>query len=36
VLWDLTRAIYPEEDEVNERSLLELGVEILEAGDLPG
>lgn len=36
VLWDLTRAIYPEEDQANERSLRELGVEILEAGDLPG
>jgi len=36
VLWDLTRAIYPDEDEENERSLRELGVEILEAGDLPG
>jgi nicotinamidase/pyrazinamidase len=35
VLWDLTRAIYPEADEENERSLRELGVEILEAGDLP-
>lgn len=35
VLWDLTRAIYPETDEENERSLRGLGVEILEAGDLP-
>lgn len=34
VLWDLTRSIYPEEDEKNERSLRELGVEILEARDL--
>lgn len=36
VLWDLTRAIYPEADEENERSLRESGVEILEAGALPG
>ncbi len=36
VLWDLTRAIYPETDEENERSLHELGVVILESGDLPG
>lgn len=36
VLWDLTRAIYPETDEENERSLRGLGVEILEAGALPG
>jgi nicotinamidase/pyrazinamidase len=36
VLWDLTRAIYPEEDQPNERSLRELEVEILESGDLPG
>lgn len=35
VLWDLTRAIYPEEDAENERSLRELGVEILESDDLP-
>ena len=35
VLWDLTRAIYPEKDEENERSLRALGVEILESGDLP-
>lgn len=34
VLWDLTRAIYPEEDAKNERSLRELGVEILDSGDL--
>ena len=34
VLWDLTRAIYGGEDERNERSLREMGVEILEAGDL--
>jgi len=36
VLWDLTRAIYPDEDERNERSLGELGVEILRSGDLSG
>ena len=36
VVWDLTRAIYPEADKENERSLRELGVEILESGDLPG
>ena len=35
VLWDLTRAIYPEADAENERSLRELGVEILEVADLP-
>ncbi len=29
VLWDLTRAIYPEEDDKNERSLRELAVDIL-------
>lgn len=34
VLWDLTRAIYPEQDGENERSLRELGVEILELADL--
>lgn len=36
VLWGLTRAIYPEKDEENERSLRALGVEILKSGDLPG
>jgi nicotinamidase/pyrazinamidase len=36
VLWDLTRSIYSEADEENERSLRELGVEILESGDLGG
>ena len=36
VLWDLTRAIYPEEDEKNERSLRTLGVEILNSSDLTG
>jgi nicotinamidase/pyrazinamidase len=36
VLWGLTRAIYPETDEENERSLRALGVEILETDDLPG
>jgi nicotinamidase/pyrazinamidase len=35
VLWDLTRAIYPEEDEANERSLRARGVEILEFAELP-
>ncbi|MGH7572284.1 MAG: nicotinamidase [Gemmatimonadota bacterium] len=33
VLWDLTRAIYPEADERNERSLRELGVEIVDSRD---
>ena len=35
VLWDLTRAIYAEEDEKNERSLRDLGVEILRGSELP-
>ena len=34
VVWDLTRAIYREADQENERSLRDLGVEILESGDL--
>ncbi|MGH7587954.1 MAG: nicotinamidase [Gemmatimonadota bacterium] len=34
VLWDLTRPIYAEEDEKNERSLRELGVEILTSDRL--
>lgn len=36
VLWDLTRAIYPEQDEENERGLRRLGVEILESEGLTG
>jgi nicotinamidase/pyrazinamidase len=35
VLWDLTRAIYPEEDGKNERSLRARGVEILTSEQLP-
>ena len=34
VLWDLSRPIYAEEDEKNERSLRELGVEILTSDRL--
>ena len=34
VLWDLTRAIYAEEDRRNERKLRELGVEIVRSRDL--
>ncbi|MGH7564707.1 MAG: nicotinamidase [Gemmatimonadota bacterium] len=36
VLWDLTRAIYPEEDDRNARSLRELGVEIMDSRSLAG
>ena len=34
LVWDLTRAIYREADQENERLLRDLGVEILESGDL--
>lgn len=36
VLWDLTRAIYAEQDEENERALSGLGVEILDSVALTG
>ncbi|MGH7588886.1 MAG: nicotinamidase [Gemmatimonadota bacterium] len=35
VLWDLTRAIYPEENDENERALRARGVEILTSERLP-
>lgn len=35
VLWDLTRAIYAEEDDKNERSLRDLGVEIVRGSEPP-